>query len=102
MYCHYIGWCIGKCPLFRVSFIRGFTVFDTHAHYIPQLQKAAVRRRRGVGSGSGDSERVRQLERQVRGLNDVIKKRYPNSLSALILAATTSQRGDDPTGTRAN
>ena len=30
MYCHYIGWCIRKyiqrCPLFRVSFIRGSTV----------------------------------------------------------------------------
>ena len=31
MYCHYMGWCIGKCafiqrcPLFRVSSIRGFT-----------------------------------------------------------------------------
>ena len=31
IYCHYIGWCIGvsfiqRCPLFRVSFIRGSTV----------------------------------------------------------------------------
>ena len=22
MYCHYIDWCIGKCPLYRVSFIQ--------------------------------------------------------------------------------
>ena len=31
MYCHYIGWCVEKCPLyrcplFRVSFIRGSAV----------------------------------------------------------------------------
>ena len=25
MYCHYIDWCIREYPLFRVSFIRGFT-----------------------------------------------------------------------------
>ena len=34
MYCHYIGWWIGKCrfiqryPIFRVSFVRGSTVAD--------------------------------------------------------------------------
>ena len=26
MYCHYIGWCIRKCPLYRVSFTGGSTV----------------------------------------------------------------------------
>ena len=45
---------------------------------------------------------MQELERQVRGLNNVIKRRFPNSLSALILAASstssTSSGGGNPTG----
>ena len=56
---------------------------------------------RGRGSavvtGAAD-QRVKELERQVRGLNDIIKRRFPNSLSALIIATnSTSSRGENPT-----
>lgn len=43
--------------------------------------------RRGGGS---ESRRIRQLEKNVKELEKVIQKRFPNSLSALILAANNS------------
>ena len=53
MYCHYIGWCIGKCPLYRtrcplfkVSFIRGSTVCVHYLEvpfFIPLLSQLCVR-----------------------------------------------------------
>ena len=49
-------------------------------------------------SRSADARRIHQLERQVRDLNDIIKKRFPNSLSALIMAAKSSDGGENPAG----
>ena len=46
--------------------------------------------RKKMAECEGSQKRVQELERQVRGLNDVIRRRFPNSLSALILAATSS------------
>ena len=34
-----------------------------------------------------EARRVQQLERQVKELEEVIRRRFPNSLSALILAS---------------
>lgn len=38
----------------------------------------------------GETKRIVQLEKQVRELEKVIQKKFPNSLSALILAANSS------------
>ena len=46
--------------------------------------------RKKMAGGADSQKRIQELERQVRGLNDVIRRRFPNSLSALILAATST------------
>ena len=56
-------------------------------------QSSAPRRARGR---AGEAKRVQQLERQVRELEEVIRRRFPNSLSALILTsgAVTDKKGE--------
>lgn len=41
-------------------------------------------------SHAADIKRIRQLEKTVKELEKVIQKRFPNSLSALVLAANSS------------
>ena len=65
------------------------------------VQRAATvgrERRRAASSRSAETRKVHQLERQVRDLNDIIKKRFPNSLSALIMAANSAEQGENPAG----
>lgn len=56
-------------------------------------QSSASRRARGR---AGEAKRVQQLEHQVRELEEVIRRRFPNSLSALILTSgtVTQERGE--------
>jgi len=56
-------------------------------------QSSASRRARGR---AGEAKRVQQLEHQVRELEEVIRRRFPNSLSALILTsgAVTQEKGE--------
>ena len=66
-----------------------------------RVQRAARggrEKRRAASSRSAEIRRVHQLERQIRDLNDIIKKRFPNSLSALIMATNSAERGENPTG----
>ena len=61
-------------------------------------QNDGAGRKKASKSRSADACRIHQLEHQVRDLNDIIKKRFPNSLSALIMAAKSSDGGENPAG----
>lgn len=54
-----------------------------------ESSKAKSAAAKGPRSRSSEAKRVVQLERQVKELEKVIRKRFPNSLSALILAANS-------------
>lgn len=56
-------------------------------------QSSVSQRARGR---AGEAKRVQQLEHQVRELEEVIRRRFPNSLSALILTsgAATQKKGE--------
>ena len=46
---------------------------------------------RGARSRAAEARRVQQLEQQVREMENIIKKRFPNSLSALILSTGVAE-----------
>ena len=75
MYSHCIGWCIGKCPLFRVSFIghsmvylrmeMGWLVVSLvfsneqlvqFPLWLREREKRGEREREGEGEGEGERE----------------------------------------------
>lgn len=57
-----------------------------------EAAKAKSSARPGVPAHAsrGHTRKVQQLEKQVKELEQVIRKKFPNSLSALILAANSS------------
>lgn len=55
-----------------------------------EAAKAKSSARPGVPASRGHTRKVQQLEKQVKELEQVIRKKFPNSLSALILAANSS------------
>lgn len=52
-------------------------------------QTVAERKQRGTERAT-DAKRIQDLERQVREMEEIIKRRYPNSLPALIYAAASA------------
>lgn len=52
-------------------------------------QTVAEKKQRGVDRAT-DAKRIQDLERQVREMEEIIKRRYPNSLPALIYAAASA------------
>lgn len=57
------------------------------------------RQREGSKSRGADAKRIQQLERHIKDLENVIQKRFPNSLSALILS-TNAPAGQSQTENR--
>ncbi|XP_032829545.2 centrosomal protein of 162 kDa isoform X3 [Petromyzon marinus] len=60
---------------------------------VEELQ-AAIRdrgeqRRRSTGERAADARRIQDLERQVREMEDILRRRHPNSLPALMYAAAS-------------
>ncbi len=56
----------------------------------PSSSSAAARSGTSRHRGGFEARRIKQLEKHVRELEKVIQKRFPNSLSALVLAANSS------------
>ncbi|XP_078733451.1 centrosomal protein of 162 kDa isoform X1 [Lampetra fluviatilis] len=61
---------------------------------VEELQ-AAIRdrgeqRRRSTGERAADARRIQDLERQVREMEDILRRRHPNSLPALMYAAASA------------
>ncbi|XP_031560338.1 centrosomal protein of 162 kDa-like isoform X2 [Actinia tenebrosa] len=54
-----------------------------------QQGKEMVERKERTNERTADAKRIRDLKRQVREMEEIIKRRYPNSLPALILAASS-------------
>ena len=80
---------------------------EREAEIVRLREKLAVCQRKKKGpslSSSADAQRVKQLERQVQGLNDIIRRRFPNSLSALIIASgnSSSSHGEHPASRSTN
>lgn len=48
-------------------------------------------KQQSVRSRTAEARRVQQLERQVKEMENIIKKRFPNSLSALILSSGVAE-----------
>ena len=48
-------------------------------------------KKKSVQSRAAEARRVQQLESQVKELENIIKKRFPNSLSALILSSGVAE-----------
>lgn len=48
-------------------------------------------KQKSVRSRATEARRVQQLEQQVREMENIIKKRFPNSLSALILSSGVAE-----------
>ncbi|OXB61226.1 hypothetical protein ASZ78_003789 [Callipepla squamata] len=44
---------------------------------------------------AADAKRIQDLERQIKEMEGILKRRYPNSLPALIFAAATAEKTDD-------
>ncbi|CAN0229017.1 unnamed protein product [Lampetra planeri] len=70
---------------------------------VEELQ-AAIRdrgeqRRRSTGERAADARRIQDLERQVREMEDILRRRHPNSLPALMYAAASA--GDRALGSDA-
>ena len=54
------------------------------------LQQESQTRQKEAGRNRGaDAKKIQQLERHVKELETIIQKRFPNSLSALILTSNT-------------
>ncbi|NXF10807.1 CE162 protein, partial [Smithornis capensis] len=45
---------------------------------------------------AADAKRIQDLERQIREMEGILKRRYPNSLPALIYAAAAAEKTNDP------
>ena len=53
--------------------------------------KGEGKKKTSVQSRAAEARRVQQLENQVKELENIIKKRFPNSLSALILSSGVAE-----------
>ncbi|NXG41817.1 CE162 protein, partial [Psilopogon haemacephalus] len=48
---------------------------------------------------AADAKRIQDLERQIREMEGILRRRYPNSLPALIYAAAAAEKTEDPSAT---
>uniref|UniRef100_A0A8D0DVS9 Centrosomal protein of 162 kDa n=1 Tax=Salvator merianae TaxID=96440 RepID=A0A8D0DVS9_SALMN len=62
-----------------------------------------VQQKKRLKDRAADAKRIQDLERQVKEMEGILKRRYPNSLPALIYAAATAgSEGDGDTSTKTN
>ncbi|NXG54431.1 CE162 protein, partial [Hemiprocne comata] len=54
-----------------------------------------VQQKKRLRDRAADAKRIQDLERQIREMEGILKRRYPNSLPALIYAAAAAEKTDD-------
>ncbi|NXW00756.1 CE162 protein, partial [Fregetta grallaria] len=54
-----------------------------------------VQQKKRLRDRAADAKRIQDLERQIREMEGILKRRYPNSLPALIYAAAAADKTDD-------
>lgn len=54
-----------------------------------------VQQKKRLRDRAADAKRIQDLERQIKEMEGILKRRYPNSLPALIYAAATAEKADD-------
>ncbi|NWU61624.1 CE162 protein, partial [Pterocles burchelli] len=54
-----------------------------------------VQQKQRLRDRTADAKRIQDLERQIREMEGILKRRYPNSLPALIYAATAAEKTND-------
>ncbi|NXT20162.1 CE162 protein, partial [Syrrhaptes paradoxus] len=54
-----------------------------------------VQQKQRLRDRAADAKRIQDLERQIREMEGILKRRYPNSLPALIYAAAAAEKTDD-------
>ncbi|NXF19538.1 CE162 protein, partial [Rhodinocichla rosea] len=54
-----------------------------------------VQQKKRLRDRSADAKRIQDLERQIREMEGILKRRYPNSLPALIFAAAAAEKTND-------
>ncbi|NXJ15078.1 CE162 protein, partial [Odontophorus gujanensis] len=54
-----------------------------------------VQQKKRLRDRAADAKRIQDLERQIKEMEGILKRRYPNSLPALIFAAATAEKTDD-------
>ncbi|NXG68634.1 CE162 protein, partial [Baryphthengus martii] len=54
-----------------------------------------VQQKKRLRDRAADAKRIQDLERQIREMEGILKRRYPNSLPALIYAATADEKTND-------
>ncbi|NXC38845.1 CE162 protein, partial [Penelope pileata] len=55
----------------------------------------SVQQKKRLRDRAADAKRIQDLERQIREMEGILKRRYPNSLPALIYAAATAEKTND-------
>ncbi|NXN19808.1 CE162 protein, partial [Indicator maculatus] len=55
-----------------------------------------VQQKKRLRDRAADAKRIQDLERQIREMEGILKRRYPNSLPALMYAAAAAEKTDDP------
>ncbi|NWH29963.1 CE162 protein, partial [Chloropsis hardwickii] len=55
-----------------------------------------VQQKKRLRDRAADAKRIQDLERQIREMEGILKRRYPNSLPALIFAAAAAEKMNDP------
>ncbi|XP_022103502.1 centrosomal protein of 162 kDa-like [Acanthaster planci] len=65
-----------------------------------QTNQKTTEAQRRAKERAADAKRIQDLERQVREMNDIIRRRHPNSLPALIYAAASAQPGSGQDGSQ--
>ncbi|XP_064025539.1 centrosomal protein of 162 kDa isoform X2 [Pogoniulus pusillus] len=56
----------------------------------------SVQQKKRLRDRAADARRIQDLERQIREMEGILRRRYPNSLPALIYAAAAAEKTDDP------
>ncbi|EDO46717.1 predicted protein, partial [Nematostella vectensis] len=69
---------------------------ETVSRLRAQQGSAATERRQRSAERSSDAKRIQDLQRQVKEMEEIIKRRYPNSLPALIFAAASAPGSAQP------
>lgn len=59
---------------------------------LASLEMEGKEKKESAQSRAAEARRVQQLEQQVREMENIIKKRFPNSLSALILSSGVAEQ----------
>ncbi|NXF95104.1 CE162 protein, partial [Eubucco bourcierii] len=60
----------------------------------------SVGQKKRLRDRAADARRIQDLERQIREMEGILRRRYPNSLPALIYAAAAAEKSDEPSATR--